>query len=469
MAKTPASTFLCSGCQATSHRWLGRCPRCQEFGTMVEQAPDRAVLTGTKTRRSATHSVPARPAQPITTVTAQRTPRVLTSAGEFDRVLGGGLVAGQVVLIAGEPGVGKSTLLLDVAHRFARQLRESVVLYVSGEESAEQIGVRAERIGATDERLLVADETDLATVLGHIEHHNPQLVVVDSVQTLASPEIDGRAGGISQVTEVAAVLTRQAKARGVPTLLVGQSTRENSIAGPRALEHLVDTVLTFEGDPHTQVRLLRAVKNRYGPADEVVCYEQTERGLSELADPSQLFRSVRDVPVTGTCSTVTLEGRRPISAEIQALLSPRAPDQDSGRRIVSGLDPSRASMLAALTQREGGITFGRSDLYVATVAGLRITDPAADLATCLAIYSASMDTVVPAEMVALGEVALSGDIRPCHSMAQRLGEAARLGYTTALVPDSADVSGSPIRTIPLRRLEHAMAVVSGDTVVLRGR
>lgn len=433
---------------------------------MVEQAPPTAALTGTRTRRMSGTGAPARPAQPISTVAAQRTPRVRTSATEFDRVLGGGLVAGQVVLVAGEPGVGKSTLLLDVAHRFASQLRNSVVLYVSGEESAEQIGVRAERIGATNERLLVADETDLATVLAHIEHHNPQLVVVDSVQTLASPEIDGRAGGISQVSEVAAVLTRQAKARGVPTLLVGQSTRENSIAGPRALEHLVDTVLTFEGDPHTQVRLLRAVKNRYGPADEVVCYEQTEHGLSELADPSQLFRSVRDVPVTGTCSTVTLEGRRPISAEIQALLSPRAPEQDSGRRIVAGLDAARTSMLAALTQREGGVGFFRSDLYVATVAGLRITDPAADLATCLAIFSAAQDAVVPSELVALGEVALSGDIRPCHSMSQRLGEAARLGYTTALVPDSADVTGSPIRTIRLRRLEHAMAVVSRDTVVL---
>lgn len=429
---------------------------------MVEQQSDRSAHTGTKTRRPG-GTAPHRPAQPITTVAAQRTPRVHTGASEFDRVLGGGLVAGQVVLVAGEPGVGKSTLLLEVADRYARQHPQAVVLYVSGEESAEQIGVRAERIGATSSQLLVADETDLGTVLGHIEHHNPQLIVVDSVQTLASPDIDGRAGGISQVSEVAAVLTRQAKARGVPTLLVGQSTRENSIAGPRALEHLVDTVLTFEGDPHTQVRLLRAVKNRYGPADEVVCYEQTERGLSELADPSQLFRSVRDVPVTGTCSTVTLEGRRPISAEIQALLSPRAPDQDSGRRIVSGLDSSRVSMLAALTQREGNLAFGRSDLYVATVAGLRITDPTADLATCLAIFSAATDTVVPSELVALGEVALSGDIRPCHSMTQRLNEAARLGFSTALVPDSADVAGAPIRTLPLRRLEHAMAAVEGNS------
>lgn len=460
MAKAPACTYECSQCRTTSVRWLGRCPRCQEFGTMVERLP--AVLTGTRTKGAGVVA-PGRAAQPITAVAERRTPRIHSGAGEFDRVLGGGLVAGQVVLVAGEPGVGKSTLLLDVAHRLAERVEDAIVLYVSGEESAEQIGVRAERIGVACERLLVADETDLGAVLGHIETHNPQLIVVDSVQTLASPEIDGRAGGISQVSEVAAVLTRQAKARGVPTLLVGQSTRENSIAGPRALEHLVDTVLTFEGDPHTQVRLLRAVKNRYGPADEVVCYEQTDTGLSELADPSQLFRSVRDVPVSGTCATVTLEGRRPLSAEIQSLLSPRAPDQDSGRRIVTGLDASRVSMLAALTQREGGVTFGRSDLYVATVAGLKITDPTADLATCLAIFSAAMGTVVPTELVALGEVALSGDIRPCHSMAQRLNEAARLGYTTALVPDSSDVAGSPIATVPVRRLEHAMAVVGTNS------
>ncbi len=433
---------------------------------MVEQAQGTRAATGTRTRSA---SAPTRAARSIVAVTAQRTPRIRSGANEFDRVLGGGMVAGQVVLVAGEPGVGKSTLLLEVANRFARSHEGATVLYVSAEESCEQIGVRAERIGATAPDLLVADETDLGTVLGHIEHHNPALIVVDSVQTLASPDVDGRAGGISQVSEVAAVLTRQAKARGVPTLLVGQSTRENSIAGPRALEHLVDTVLTFEGDPHTQVRLLRAVKNRYGPADEVVCYEQTEHGLSELADPSQLFRSAREVPVPGTCATVTLEGRRPISAEVQELLSQRAGEQENGRRIVSGLDASRVTMLAAISQREGRLSFGRSDLYVATVAGLRLTDPAVDLAVCLAIHSAARDTAVDAELLALGEVALSGDVRPCHSMAQRLGEAARLGFRVALVPDSADVADAPLRTMPVRRLAQAMEIVARDTIVLQPR
>ncbi len=446
--------FSCTECSATSLKWLGRCPHCQQFGTMAEVAqPPSGSSAGTRTRGAA--SRPTTVAKPASELAELHTDRISTGAGEFDRVLGGGLVRGQVVLVAGEPGVGKSTLLLSVADRFSRSGSSRPVLYLSGEESAGQVGVRARRIGALADRLLVADENDLSAVLGHIEQHDPALVVVDSVQTLASPDVDGRAGGISQVAEVAAVLTRQAKARGVPTLLVGQSTRENSVAGPRALEHLVDTVLTFEGDPHTQVRLLRAVKNRYGPADEVVCYEQTDKGLTELADPSTLFRSSRDQVVPGTCPTVILEGRRPLLAEVQALVSP--PTGQHPYRAVTGLDRSRVGMLSALTQREGALSLHQNDLFVATVAGLRITDPAVDLAICLAIYSAAESQPVPQGVIAFGEVALSGDLRPSGSLPQRLAEAHRLGYTLALVPDSAEIGDPPIRTIGVQRLEHAMA------------
>jgi DNA repair protein RadA/Sms len=420
----------------------------------VEAQSGRGTGPGTRTRAATVR--PSRRARPASELTESEIVRASTGANEFDRVLGGGLVPGQVVLVAGEPGVGKSTLLLAVADRFGSTTAASrPVLYVSGEESAGQVGVRARRIGALSPNLLIADENDVATVLGHIEEHDPALVIVDSVQTLASPDVDGRAGGISQVAEVAAVLTRQAKARGVPTLLVGQSTRENSVAGPRALEHLVDTVLTFEGDPHTQVRLLRAVKNRYGPADEVVCYEQTDVGLAELADPSALFRSSRDTPVPGACATVILEGRRPLLAEIQALVAP--PAGQHPYRAVNGLDRARVGMMAALTQREGALALHQNDLFVATVAGLRITDPAVDLATCLAIYSAATSQALPDGVVAFGEVALSGDMRPAGSLPMRLAEAHRLGYSTALVPHSAEIGRPPIRTIGVRRLEHAMA------------
>jgi DNA repair protein RadA/Sms len=374
-------------------------------------------------------------------------------AAEFDRVLGGGLIRGQVILVAGEPGVGKSTLLLSVADAFAQHSPDRV-LYVSGEESAEQIGVRAHRTGARASNLLVASETDLGTVLGHVDEIEPALLIVDSVQTLASSDVDGRAGGISQVNEVAAVLTRVAKSRGMPTLIVGQSTKDNSVAGPRALEHLVDTVLTFEGDPHSPMRTLRAIKNRYGPADEIVCYEQTDSGLSELADPSLLFRSNRATQPPGTCATITMEGRRPLLAEIQALVTASASSYP--RRAVTGFEQSRAAMLAAVCDKTARLKLHEKDVYVATVAGLKLTDPAIDLATCLSLLSASLDRPLPSNTVAIGEVALSGDIRPVTSANVRLTEASRLGFSSVLIaPTSADSRGAPV--VPVAHLSDAMA------------
>ena len=422
MAKSTVS-YACTACGATSLRWVGRCPKCQEFGTVVEQAAAPAKATAQAAR--------VKPATPVGDIAGERLTRTATGAGEFDRAIGGGLVPGQVVLVAGEPGVGKSTLLLAVAHDFAEKTG-GTVLYISGEESADQIALRARRIGAVSDRLLVADESDLYAVLGQVEHHRPQLVVVDSVQTIASPEIDGRVGGVSQVIEVTQALTRTAKQRGIPLLLVGQSTKDNSIAGPRALEHLVDTVLTFEGERTTSLRLLRAAKNRYGPADEVVCFEQTEEGLREVLDPSELFRGHRDVPVSGTCVTVTMEGRRSLLAEIQALIGQGT--SVSPRRTVTGLDTTRIVTLAAVTERSGSMTLSQHDVFVATVGGAQISDPAADLAVCPAIASAARDTPVPADVLAIGEIALSGDVRPVPHLAQRVAEAKRLGYQRILVP-----------------------------------
>jgi DNA repair protein RadA/Sms len=377
---------------------------------------------------------------------------------ELDRVLGGGLVAGQCVLLAGEPGVGKSTLLLAAANTFADSNGGNrKVLYVSGEESAEQISIRARRIGAMSPNVLIADETDLAVLLGHVEDVDPDLLIVDSVQTIASTELDGRAGGVAQVHEVTQVLTRAAKGRRMPLLLIGQSTRDNSVAGPRSLEHLVDTVLTFEGDRGTPLRLLRANKNRYGPADEVACFEQTDDGLQEVTDPSSLFRSHRDAAIPGTCITITLEGRRALLVEVQSLTTPSS--SSNPLRRTTGLDNTRAAMLTAVTERAARIKLWDKDIYLATVAGAKVSDPGADLAMCLALTSAARDQALSDDMVAIGEVALSGDVRPVPGLAQRISEAARLGFTTAIVPrgtgKSVNVSG--LKLIEVANLSQALS------------
>lgn len=438
MAKVRAPGFRCTECGWTSPKWVGRCGECQAWGTVAEvSAPTSA--SGLKARTDGV--APTRAARPVREIAELEVTRSTSGIGEFDRVLGGGLVPGQVVLVAGEPGVGKSTLLLAVGHHVADRLSRttsgtdtgrSTVLYVSGEESVEQIGVRARRIGADSDRLLLADENDLATLLGHIEEHDPALVIVDSVQTIASADVEGRAGGVAQVVEVTQVLSRVAKSRRTPLLVVGQSTKDSSIAGPRALEHLVDTVLTFEGDRHTALRLLRAVKNRYGPADEIVCFEQAEDGLREVTDPSELFREHRDKPVPGVCVTVTMEGRRPMLAEVQSLVTNAA--TPNPRRGVSGLDSARVAMLIAVTERSVRRPISDKEVYVATVGGAKLADPACDLAVCLAIASASLDRALHGDVLAIGEVALSGDVRPVPFLAQRVAEARRLGFGRILVP-----------------------------------
>ena len=429
MAKVRAS-FKCTECGWTGAKWVGRCPECQAWSSVVETtaAPSAAGL------KSSTSGVaPSTPARPVSQIPQREVERASTGLSELDRVLGGGLVAGQCVLLAGEPGVGKSTLLLAAADQFARGTKKPrTVLYISGEESAEQIGIRARRIGATADTLLIADETDLAVLLGHVEDVDPDLLIVDSVQTIASSELDGRAGGVAQVHEVTQVLTRAAKGRRMPLLLIGQSTRDNSVAGPRSLEHLVDTVLTFEGDRGTPLRLLRANKNRYGPADEVACFEQADDGLREVTDPSSLFRSHRDHAIAGTCIAITLEGRRALLVEVQALTT-TSPGNNPLRRT-TGFDNTRAAMLIAVTERAARIKLWDKDVYLATVAGAKVSDTGADLAMCLAVASAARDIALPIDLTAIGEVALSGDIRPVPGMNQRLAEAARLGFTTALVP-----------------------------------
>ena len=470
MAKA-TTAHECRSCGARSAQWVGRCAKCGEFGTVaaLAQAPSDAGL------RASTQGKPPRtPAQQVNKIMSSGpAPRISTGIAEFDRVLGGGLVAGQVLLLSGEPGAGKSTLLLTVADAIAEKTKKRT-LYISGEESVDQIAVRARRIGAKSEHLFLADETDLASVIGHIDEHGPDiaLVIIDSVQTISSTDIEGRAGGVSQVMEVAQALTRVAKSRGIPICLVGQVTKESVVAGPRALEHVVDATLSLDGDRQTSLRLLRTVKNRYGQADEVACFEQTDSGLREVPDPSVLFRGHRESPVAGTCVTVTVEGRRAMLAEIQALVA--GTTNPNPRRGVHGLDSPRIAMLVAVTERVARVKMYDKDLFVATLGGMRINDPSTDLAICLAIASAAQDFSVAVDVAAIGEVTLSGDVRPAPMINQRVSEALRLGYKRILCPvgtrdglTARNSGGSILEVATLNQAYSALKRMSADIATPR--
>lgn len=428
-SKRSSSGYRCTECGWSTVKWVGRCGECQAWGTMEEVGEHKA-------RTTPARSI-ADPAKPIAQVDATQATSVPTGVGELDRVLGGGLVPDAVILLAGEPGVGKSTLLLDVAARVAQGTAPRgprSVLYITGEESAAQVKLRADRVGALADSLYLTSETDLSTALGQVEALSPEVLVVDSVQTLASAEVDGSAGGVTQVREVAASLIAAAKSRGMTVLLVGHVTKEGTIAGPRLLEHLVDVVCQFEGQKHSSIRLLRAVKNRYGPTDDVGCFELVDSGIRSVSDPSGLFVSRTAHPVSGTCLTVTMEGRRPLLAEVQALLDQSSTAQP--RRATSGLDSSRVAMLLAVLQRRAGVGLASMDAYVSTVGGVRLSEPAADLATALALASAAQDKPLPQRLVCFGEVGLAGEVRPVPGIEQRIREVARLGFTHAVVPAS---------------------------------
>jgi DNA repair protein RadA/Sms len=367
-----------------------------------------------------------------------------TGLSELDRVLGGGLVPGAVVLLAGEPGVGKSTLLLEAGALAAASGR---VLYVTGEESAAQVRLRADRIGALSDSLYLAAETDFGALLGHVQAVDPALLIVDSVQTISAAGVDGVPGGVTQVREITAALTALAKQRTLTIILVGHVTKDGSVAGPRTLEHLVDVVLHFDGDARGQLRMVRALKNRFGPTDEFGCFELGERGLTGLADPSGLFLSERHDPVPGTCVTVTLEGRRPLVAEVQTLVCDVAGDLPP-RRVVSGLDSARVGMMLAVLQRRAGLAIGKRDVFAATVGGVRLTEPSIDLAVGLAVASAVADLTVPPDLVAIGEVGLAGEIRRVAGIQRRIVEAERMGFRRAIIPAGSALRADGSRSRP---------------------
>ena len=421
----PVSSFRCTDCGWTTLKWAGRCAECHEWGTVVDITEKASAARSLKPAAISGAGV----ARPITHVDTTAVSHWPTGIDEFDRVLGGGIVPGSVILLSGEPGVGKSTLLLEVASKAAAA--KSRVLYVSAEESVSQVRLRAERTGALQPELFIAAETDLATILGQIDAVKPNLVIVDSVQTVASSNSDGLAGQPSQVREVASTLIRVAKDRNLPILLVGHVTKDGSIAGPRLLEHLVDVVCQFEGDRQTALRFVRALKNRFGSTDEVGCFEMTGDGIAEVPDPSGLFLSRGAVAVSGTCVTVALEGRRAMPVEVQALvIKSQAPNP---RRVTNGVDSSRVAMLLAVLERRAGLTgLGGMDVYVSTVGGIRLTEPAADLAIALAIASAFKDRPIAQNAAAFGEISLAGEVRPVSAAKLRAAEAARLGFATRI-------------------------------------
>ncbi len=411
----------CSECGWETAKWVGRCGECQAWGTVAE--------VGAVTTRASAGPVTAA-AVPIGTVPVTAAAFRSSGVPELDRVLGGGLVPGAAILLAGEPGVGKSTLLLEVAAQTARYQRRA--LYLTGEESAAQVRLRADRTGGVHDELFVAAETDLGAVLTHLDQVRPELLVIDSVQTITTSEVEGVPGGVTQVREVAAALIRIAKTRNITTVLVGHVTKDGSIAGPRVLEHLVDVVLHFEGERTSRFRMVRAMKNRFGPVDEVGCFELSPDGICGVADPTGLFVESHDRQVPGTCVAVAMEGRRPLLSEVQALVTRTSAERP--RRTTSGVDSSRVAMVLAVLEQHCGLRVHGQDVFVATVGGARLTEPAADLALAVAAASAHLDIPPPRGVVALGEVGLAGELRRVRDLPQRLAEAARLGFTVALVP-----------------------------------
>jgi DNA repair protein RadA/Sms len=430
---TQTAPYRCTECGWTTIKWVGRCGECQQWGTVVEASEPTGLL------RSITPVAPGagRAAQPITRIDTTDAPRRTSGVGEFDRVLGGGVVPGAAILLSGEPGVGKSTLLLEVAAQSAKAGRR--VLYASAEESTAQVRLRAERTGALHDELYLASETDLATILGHVDEVRPELLIVDSVQTVASSLSEGMAGHPSQVREVASTLIRVAKERGLPVIIVGHVTKDGTIAGPRILEHLVDVVCHFEGDRQTSLRFVRALKNRFGPTDEVGCFDMTGAGIAEVPDPSALFLG-HGSPEPGTCVAIALEGKRAMPVEVQALtITATSPNP---RRIVNGVDAARVAMVLAVLEKRGGIKTSDKDVYVSTVGGVRFTEPAADLAIAVAVAGAVNNESSPKTLAAVGELSLAGEVRPVTQAVQRRSEAARLGYTDVIDNRSGTLRGA---------------------------
>jgi DNA repair protein RadA/Sms len=436
MAKSP-TRYVCANCGNATSKWSGRCESCGSWNTISEEAPLSAAGPAKKTLGGSRGRT-----VPLSDLSGHEAPPPRTASGlsELDRVLGGGLVPGSAILVGGDPGIGKSTLLLQAAAHFAHAGLK--VIYASGEEASAQVRMRAERLGLAKAPVKLAAETNLRNILTTLEAERPQLVIIDSIQTMWADNVESAPGSVSQVRAAAHELTSFAKRTGMAVVLVGHVTKEGQIAGPRVVEHMVDTVLYFEGERGHQFRILRAVKNRFGPADEIGVFEMTGRGLSEVTNPSALFLSERGQPSPGSVVFAGIEGTRPVLCELQALVAPSPHSQP--RRTVVGWDGGRLAMILAVLEARCGIPFAGLDVYLNVAGGMKISEPAADLAVAAALLSAREDTALPAETVVFGEISLSGALRPVSQTGNRLKEAQKLGFTAAIAPaggKSAETSG----------------------------
>ncbi|GAA4028285.1 DNA repair protein RadA [Actimicrobium antarcticum] len=452
MAKAKTN-FTCSECGGISNKWTGQCPSCGQWNTLIETLVDIAGVNRLSQQQPHVSLAQTAPVLSLADIEAVEVPRFGTGIEEFDRVLGGGLVPGGVVLIGGDPGIGKSTLLLQALANLSRSKK---VLYVSGEESGAQIALRAKRLAVDAKDLQLQAEIQLEKILYTLAEHKPDVAVIDSIQTVYSDALSSAPGSVAQVRECAAQLTRTAKQTGVTIIMVGHVTKEGALAGPRVLEHIVDTVLYFEGDTHSSFRLVRAVKNRFGAVNELGVFAMTEKGLKGVSNPSALFLSQHDNQVPGSCVMVTQEGTRPLLVEIQALVdTSHAPN---ARRLSVGLDQNRLAMLLAVLHRHAGVAAFDQDVFINAVGGVKITEPAADLAVMLAIQSSLRNKPLPRGLVVFGEVGLAGEIRPAPRGQERLREAAKLGFSIAMIPKANAPKGKVegLTIIAVERIDEAL-------------
>ncbi|THE12166.1 DNA repair protein RadA [Bacillus timonensis] len=426
MAKTKTK-FTCQSCGYESAKWMGKCPGCGEWNSLVEETLHKPARKG-----AFAHSSPTvqRKPSPITSIESENEPRMYTTNKEFNRVLGGGIVRGSLVLIGGDPGIGKSTLLLQVSSQIAKQ---SKVLYISGEESVKQTKLRSDRLGVSSDQLYVLAETDLEFISQTITELNPSFVVIDSIQTIYHSDISSAPGSVSQVRECTAELMRIAKTNGIAIFIVGHVTKEGNIAGPRLLEHMVDTVLYFEGERHHTYRILRAVKNRFGSTNEMGIFEMKETGLEEVANPSEIFLEERSAGAAGSTVVASMEGTRPVLVEIQALISPTS--FGNPRRMATGIDHNRVSLLMAVLEKRAGFLLQNQDAYLKVAGGVKLDEPAIDLAVALSIASSFRDQPTNPTDVIIGEVGLTGEVRRVSRIEQRVQEAAKLGFQRVILPE----------------------------------